>query len=257
MARIDRILHEKRALLLALDDGVEDGPEAFSLATVDPTYGLRIALEGKYTGVVVNAGIAEKYFSSAYREVPLIINLNPTGSLHDVHLDGRQTCSVERAVKLGAQAVGYILDDGARSDPARFAEFGQVVEHAHDYGIPVIAWLHPRGKHTHSRERDAYLARIALELGADAISVQYTGDQHAFEWIVKCAGHAAVIVTQGPHESAHAILSHVQQAVHAGAIGAVYGKTIVQHVKPFSLTRAIHAVVFKDKPVIDAEKYLA
>jgi DhnA family fructose-bisphosphate aldolase class Ia len=257
VARIDRILHEKRALLLALDDAVEDGPGAFTLTTIDPTYGLRIALEGKYTGVVVNAGIAEKYFSSAYRDVPLIINLNAIGSLHDVHLDGRQTCSVERAVKLGAQAVGYILDDGARSDPARFVEFGQIVEHAHDYGIPVIAWLHPRGKHAHSRERDAYLARVALELGADAISVQHAGDQHAFEWIVKCAGHAAVLVTQSEHTSTHAILTHVQQAVHAGAIGAVYGKTVVQHAKPFSLTRAISAVIFKDKAVVDAEKYLA
>ncbi len=257
VARIDRILHEKRALLLALDNGIEDGPAAFSLNTIDPTYGLRVALEGKYTGVVVNPGIAEKYFSSAYREVPLIINLNASGHQHDVKLDGRQTCSVERAVKLGAQAVGFTLYDGTAVDPARFAEFGQIVEHAHDYGIPVIAWLHARGNHAHTPDRDAYLARLALELGADAISVRFTGDQRAFEWVVKCAGQASVIVAEGPHEATHAILEHLQHAMHAGAIGALYGRTVIQHAKPFSLTRATSAVIFKDKTVEEAVKYLA
>jgi DhnA family fructose-bisphosphate aldolase class Ia len=194
--------------------------------------------------------------ASDFREVPLIINLNALSTKHAL-FDGKPFCSVERAVKLGAQAIGFRLSDGGPVRAELFEWFGRVVEEAHDYGIPVIAWLHPTGHHSHNTERDAHLARVALELGADAVSVQFSGDKRAFEWVVKCAGRAAVLVTEGPHESTHAILEHAQHAVHAGAVGALFGKTILQHAKPFSLTRAVHAVLFKDKPVEEAAKYLA
>ncbi len=256
VTRIDRILHEKRALLLRLDEGIEEGPNAFSLTTIDPAYVFRVAYEGKYTGIVVHPGLAEKYMTSELREVPLIINLNSVASHHDIHLDGRQLCSVERAVKLGAQAVGFTLYDGGAPGPMRFEHFGKIVEQAHDYGIPVIAWMHPSNAHPHHVERDAYLARLALELGADAVSVRFTGDQRAFEWVVKCAGNAAVIVTEGPHVEAHAMLEHAQKAIHAGAIGAMYGKSVWQHAKPFSLTRALGGVIFKGKSVDESLKYM-
>jgi DhnA family fructose-bisphosphate aldolase class Ia len=148
------------------------------------------------------------------------------------------------------------LYDGSAVDPAVFAEFGRVVEHAHDYGIPVIAWMYPRSAHEHNTDRDAYAARLALELGADAVGLRFSGDVHALSWVVKCAGKTAVFVVEGSQTSAKDLLAHARTAMHAGACGVVHGKTVWSHAKPFSLTRAMHSVVFKDKTVDEAMKYL-
>lgn len=256
VTRIDRILREKRAMLLSLDEGIEEGPKAFTLTTVDPAYILNIAIEGEYTGIIVNPGIAEKYASALARDVPIIINLNAKSGVHGLDPAGQLICTVERAVKLGAQAVAYTLYDGSPVDPSVFAEFGRVVEHAHDYGIPVIAWMYPRHAHEHDTDRDAYAARLALELGADAVGLRFSGDVHAFSWIVKCAGKTAVFAIEGPSGSPKDILTHARSATHAGASGVIHGKSVWGHPKPFSLTRAMHAVVFKDKTVEESLKYV-
>jgi len=256
VTRIDRILREKRAVLLSLDEGIEEGPKAFTLTTVDPAYILNIAIEGGYTGLIVNPGIAEKYLGNLSRDVPIIINLNAKGNHPGLDPAGSLICTVERAVKLGAQAVAYTLYDGTPTDPSVFSEFGRVVEHAHDYGIPVIAWMYPRGAHDHNTDRDAYAVRLALELGADAVGVRFSGDAHAFSWIVKCAGKAAVLAVEGTHSSPKEILTHARGAIHAGASGIIHGKSVWSHSKPFSLTRATNAVVFKDKTVDEALKYV-
>ena len=256
VTRIDRILREKRALLLSLDEGIEEGPKAFSLTTVDPAYILNIAIEGEYTGIIVNPGIAEKYLGSLSRDVPIIINLNAKGVMEGLDPAGQLICTVERAVKLGAQAVAFTLYDGSTVDPAIFAEFGRVVEHAHDYGIPVVAWMYPKRTHEQNNERDAYAARLALELGADAVGVRFSGDVESFSWLVKCAGKTAVFAVEGPHATPKDILTHARSAIHAGASGVIHGKSVWSHAKPFSLTRAMHAVVFKDKTIEDALKYV-
>lgn len=257
VTRLDRILSDKRALLLSVTEGLTHGPDAFTLATVDPTYLFRIAHEGNYTGIVVNPGLAEKYGSAEFREIPMIVMLNGWSAHHDLDPRLAPFCTVERAVKLGAQAVGFVLTNGGPLDPATVTAFGTIVEHAHDYGIPVVAFTHHHEMHSHAASRDAAAARLALELGADAVTTRFTGDHHAFEWLVKCAGRAAVIAIEPPGVAPHDILTHASGAMRAGATGMCYGKAVWHHVKPFSLTRAIQGVVQKDKSVDEALKYLA
>jgi class I fructose-bisphosphate aldolase len=258
-SRIDRILREQRALMLSFDQGLEDGPKSFNLHTIDPEYVLNIALEGQYTAIAVHPGIAEKYMDERFRALPLVIKLNGKTQMQHINPLARQTCSVERAIKLGAEAVGYSIYDGSPSEAQMFQEFGTILEQAHDYGIPVIAWMYPRGEHLHTPDTDAasYAARIALELGADAVKLAYNGDKTGFEWVVKSAGKTKVLAADTEHTSDLELLQHVRGAVQAGASGAALGKTVWQHPKPFSLTRALHAVIFKDKTPEEALKYLS
>jgi DhnA family fructose-bisphosphate aldolase class Ia len=116
--------------------------------------------------------------------------------------------------------------------------------------------MQPRGNQGADADRDAYAARLALELGADAVCIRYSGDAASLSWVVKCAGKAAVFVVDGADHGSKELLTHARGAVHAGAAGIIHGKSVWGHAKPFSLTRAMHAVVFKDKTVEDALKYL-
>jgi fructose-bisphosphate aldolase, class I len=254
--RIDRVLRDKRALLLSFDQGLEEGPKAFNIHSIDPNYVLNIAVEGQYTGLVVQPGIAQKYIGEQHRSVPLIIKLNGKTAMNHINPLSRQYCSVERAIKLGAEAVGYTIYDGVPAESIMFQEFGHIAEQAHDYGIPVIAWMYPKDGRAEDTDTVAYAARVALELGADAVKVRYHGDKNGFDWVVKSAGRTKVFIADGAPQNDLALLQHVSDAVSAGATGAAFGKTVWQHPKPFSLTRALHAVIFKDKSPSEALKYL-
>ncbi len=65
---MNRFLHNGRGLLLAYDQGFEHGPSDFNAKNVDPKYILDIAKEsGVFTGIILQKGIAEKYYGSSYK----------------------------------------------------------------------------------------------------------------------------------------------------------------------------------------------
>ena len=162
---VGKLMTSKRSLILTYDQGMEHGPSAFDLNTVDPNKILDIALDGNYNGIVLHHGIAEKYYGAYYTHVPLIVKLNGKSSLARINPISRMVCSVEHAAKLGAAAVGYTIYDGSPAEPEMFSEFQRIVESAHDYGMPVIAWMYPRGPDVPDESKTdilAYSARLAL-----------------------------------------------------------------------------------------------
>lgn len=253
---VERILKDKRGLLLQFDHGLEEGPKGFNLHSIDPSYVLNIALEGGYTGMILHAGMAEKYVSENLRDVPLIIKLNGRSALAGVNPAGKQFTSVERAIKLGAQGVAFTLADDSSTEADSFNEFGHVVEQAHDYGIPVLALMQPKTTHLDT-DSIAYLSRIALELGADAVQLRSNGDKHGFSWAAKAAGRTNVFATDPQADTDIQTLQAAHDAILGGATGLTMGRTVWQHPKPFSLTRALHAIIFKDKTPQEALKYLS
>jgi len=250
-----KILKNGKSLLLAYDQGLEHGPRDLNAITVDPKYILDIALEGMYNGVILIAGVAEKYYHSYYRDVPLIIKLNGKSQMVDLGPLSRQHCSVDRAVKIGASAVGYVMYPGGPNEQEQFVEFGKIVEQAHDYGIPVIAWMYPRGpKIINPLDTDtlAYSARIGLELGADFIKIDYNNDVEAFKWVVKCAGRAKILVKGGDKIDEHSFLRRVNDVMKTGAVGMAIGRNIWQHEKPYAMSKAIRMMIHENMSVDDA-----
>jgi len=134
---VHKLMTSNKTLLLACDQGLEHGPKDFNEKNIDPNYILDIALEGKYNGVILHNGIAEKYYHEHYKDIPLIIKLNGKTNLLTSDPFSKQICSVDRAIKLGASAVGYTLYPGSENESKEFAEFGKIVDEAHDmwYGF--------------------------------------------------------------------------------------------------------------------------
>lgn len=247
--RFDRLIRKRKSMFLSYDHGLEHGPANMNERNVDPQYILDIAIEGGYTGVILHHGIAEKYYHGAYKEVPLIIKLNGKTSLSEPV--SRQICSVKRAVKIGADAVGYTIYDGSKAEPELFNEFGRIVEEAHDYGLPVIAWMYPKGKEVEddlSNESIAYAARVALELGADFIKIKYNGDLENLQWVERCSGRAKLLISSQNKKSPKEFLNEAYDCVvEAGCSGIVVGKNVWMDEKPFSMSKALEQVVFHHK----------
>ncbi|MGE0792648.1 MAG: class I fructose-bisphosphate aldolase [Candidatus Woesearchaeota archaeon] len=256
---VSKLMKKNRSLFLACDQGLEHGPKDFNLKNIDPTYILDIALEGNYNGVILQHGLAEKYYHEHYKDVPLIVKLNGKTALPHIEPISKQLCSVDRAIKLGASAVGYTLFPGSEFEPEQFENFGKVVEQAHDAGLPVIAWMYPRGKAIPNDEDTntiAHAARIGLELGADFLKLKYNHDVEGYKWVVKNAGRARVLTAGGTKETPEHFLRKTYEILQTGATGLAIGRNIWQSKQPFSLTHALREIIFNNKKVEDVLHYL-
>ena len=257
--KTSKLLKNDRTLILAYDQGLEHGPSDFNLQNVNPKYILDIALQGKFNAVVLQNGIAEKYYHDEYKEVPLIVKLNGKTNIPHIAPVSKQVCSVDRAIRLGADAVGYTIYDGSEQEPHIFHEFGRIVEQAHDYGIPVIAWMYPRGSAVHNDIDTnilAYSARVGLELGADFVKLKYNNNPEGYKWVVKNAGRTRVVVAGGKKESPREFLNTAKTILSTGVSGFAIGRNIWQNPRPFGITQALREILFNNKKPEEVYHYV-
>ncbi len=259
MYKLQDLLFKNKALFLALDQGLEHGPKEFNLNTIDPNYILELALKGNFNGIILQKGLAEKYYENYRYKVPLILKLNGKtnlGSKGEPY--SPLLCSVSKAVKLGASAVGYTLYFGSGNEALMMNEFAKIQEEARDHSLPVVLWAYARGIGVDDMHTDtlAYAARAALELGADIIKIKYNGDKEGFKWVVKSAGKARVMAAGGEKTSVENLLQEAYDVMKAGATGLAIGRNIWQHEKPLEITQALKEIIFENKSVEKALKLI-
>jgi len=263
-----------RAMILAYDQGFEHGPRDFleNPQSANFEYILDIAKRGRFTGIVLHAGLAEKYEGDIQSSnVPLILKLNGTSELNtEEDPYSPQLYSVEDALELGATAVGYTVYSGSKYEDEMQREFSGIIREAHRKGIPVIGWMYPRGKAIFDgrsvsktlkialEEQEgtnlaidqtpsivAYAARIGLELGADIVKVKYTGSPESFRWVVQSASPTKVVMSGGPMTNTdEEFLSMVKDVLAAGAIGIAVGRNVWQRKDPLAISDRIRQIIF-------------
>ncbi len=244
--RMGAFLKDGKSMLLAYDQGLEHGPSTdFTDKNVDPAMIMETAAKGKFSGVVFQKGVAERFYDG---RVPLIVKLNGKTSLPKGEPVSRQVCSVEQAVSLGAKGVGYTIYLGSQFEGEMFAEFGKIQEQAHERGLPAIAWIYPRGaavQNDTSKEIVSYAARAGLELGADAVKIKYTGDPATFAWAVKSAAGVRVFMSGGPKAPTDDdFLKQVKGVIEAGATGLAVGRNVWQNADPLAMADKIRKIIF-------------
>jgi class I fructose-bisphosphate aldolase len=257
-ARLHRILHQHglrngTALFLPYDQGLEHGPRDFfaNPAASDPKYVIRLALDGGFNGIVLQVGLAEKFYWDYAGELPLVLKLNgktdiPSDqvALSPVH------ASVEDAVRLGADAVGYTMYVGTPAQEHDFAQYHEIRADAERFGMPLIVWAYPRGAAVENKGgKDSfyavdYAARVASELGADMVKVNFphpekqTGTpkqydatfttQEAIDAVVRSANRTMVLVSGGAKAGDEAMIDKARQSMEAGATGLIFGRNVWQ-----------------------------
>jgi class I fructose-bisphosphate aldolase len=249
MVSLNKILTKGKALYLAYDQGIEHGPVDFNDKNVNPEYIIRIAKEGNYNAVIFQKGIAEKYQREIKAsKIPLILKLNGKTSLRKGEPISTQLCSVNEAIRLGAKAVGYTIYLGSEFEPQMLEEFESIEREAHKKGLPVIAWIYPRGKGTEGKSEKellAYACRAGLELGADIAKVHWKGNLNDLKWAVKSAGKTKVVIAGGLKTKESLLLQNVKDAMRAGCIGLAIGRNVWQNSKPLEITKRIRKIIWK------------
>jgi len=246
--KLNKILRKGRAMFLAYDQGMEHGPTDFNDKNVDPVYIIDIARRGKFSAVIFQKGIAEKYSAEIKKSrVPLIVKLNGKTGLVKGEPVSRAICSVEEAVDLGAVAVGYTIYIGSEFEEEMLSEAGEIIEEAHSLGLPVVVWIYPRGKSVKGKKkRDlmAYAARVGLEIGADVVKLQSTGVKGDVSWAVESAGKCRVVAAGGSFKKESDLIKEVSMSVKAGCAGVAIGRNVWQSKDPVGVSKKLRKVVF-------------
>ncbi len=246
--QLNKLLTRGKCLFLAYDQGLEHGPTDFNDDNINPRYILAIAQNGKFNAFICQKGIAEKYKKEIKAsKVLLILKLNGKTNLSHGEPLSTQLCTVKEAIKLGAVAVGYTIYIGSEHEAIMLKEFEEIEREAHAQGLPVIAWVYPRGKSLKGkseRELLAYSARVGLEIGADIVKLHWNGNKEDLEWAVKAAGKCKLVVAGGLKTDERTLLKQAKDAMDAGATGLAIGRNVWQNPKPLEITKKIKKVIW-------------
>lgn len=277
-ARLHRMLYtfgpgNGTLMFLPIDQGIEHGPRDFfpNPASKDPDYEFRLAAEAGYSAIACQIGFATKYYPDWAGQVPLLLKLNgktdipPSGEAFSA-----VNASVEDAVRLGADAVGYTLYVGSPRQDEDLKQLGEVRADCDKYGMPLVVWSYPRGSAVAKKGgQDSfyaidYAARMAMEMGADIVKINMpkvgletdkdspapynelqVEQAEAIRQCVESAGRSLVVLSGGSKADDEQVLGMTKMIMEAGGSGVIYGRNIWQRE-----TSAAHDIVGQIKETL-------
>ena len=252
--RLGRLFDERshRSFMVAFDRTLSMGPEPF--AEHAEARIAHIAASGA-DAILLSPGLIRQHAHVlAYRGGPSIvcrIDFPFLGSADRGEGEAfRLITSVEEAVSLGADAVVMFHTLGYRRKETwadNVAAIGRVAEETRRIGVPLIveavAWGPDAGN-----PRDvavvADAARIAAELGADAVKCEYTGSVEGMQTVIDSCP-VPVFVLGGPQVGVPELLSFTADALEGGASGVIYGRNVWQRENSAEVAAAISDVVHR------------
>jgi predicted phospho-2-dehydro-3-deoxyheptonate aldolase len=254
MIRLERIIdrNSHRTVIIPMDHRVTVGP-------IPGLEDMRIAISkvvaGGANAILMHKGIVHAGHRGAGKDVGLIIHLSGGTSMSPDPNAKELVCTVEEAIKLGADAVSVHINLGAETDKEMLGQLGYISERCTQWQMPLVAMMYTRGpkiKDEFDVENVKHAARVGAELGADIVKVPYTGTVESFAEVIHGCP-VPVVIAGGPKmESDEDIFKMVQGALKAGSAGLSIGRNAFQHEKPDKLVDALSRMVHQNATVDEA-----
>ena len=252
--RLRRIFRgDTRTVIVPMDHGVTVGPVK---GLVNMQEIIDKLLAGEADAFVLHKGIAKDVDTG---QAGLIVHLSGSTKLGPDPNNKVQVCSMEEAVKIGADAVSVHTNVGAEQEDGMLVKLGMVADDCDMYGMPLLAMMYPRGpkiQNPHAVDLVKHVARLGAELGADIIKTVYTGNVETFREVVNGC-HVPVIIAGGPKvETVREVLQMVRDSIIAGGKGLSIGRNVFQHENPTLMVKALSAIVHNNASVDESLKIL-
>lgn len=238
-----------KILIVPMDHGI----------TIGPIEGLKNMSEivkrvssGGADAVVVHKGLVEQITDSLGSEgCQLIVHLS--GSTSNAPDANRKelVASVEHAIRIGATAVSVHVNLGSAFESEMLRDLGKTAEECEKWGIPLLAMMYVRDgskESEYNASKIMHAARVAEELGADIIKVNYSGSPESFEEVTSSIAKPVVIAGGPKMSSTSELLTMLADAVSAGAKGVAIGRNIFQDPYPERLVSSIRQILDKNIP---------
>jgi DhnA family fructose-bisphosphate aldolase class Ia len=253
-----RLMGDGRAVIVAIDHGLFDGPIPgmqdlpATAAKIAPAVDAVLMAPGmlrhcseplagqKRPLAVVRLNWNTVYcFSLGYTKAKSVFSFDPLDALRE----GMDIALVSLTLQTG--------DEGR--DAANVEVFSKLTNACHALGIPVIGEYFPTDHPKMSPERlheDVLLgSRIVAELGADAIKTFYT---HDFRTVTASCPVPVFGLGAEKTPTQTEALALAQREVEAGAGGVVFGRNAIQVPNPLAFQMALCDVVKHGKTAAEA-----
>ncbi|MCU0917385.1 MAG: fructose-bisphosphate aldolase [Planctomycetes bacterium] len=177
--RLERIIDRNsgKTVIIPMDHGVTVGPIE---GLTDMRTTISKMVSGGANAILMHKGLVRAGHRGAGRDVGLIIHLSAGTSLSPDPNTKELVCTVEEAIKLGADAVSIHINLGAEKDHEMLRQFGVVSERCtkvvEGCPIPVVIAGGPK---MNSDEDIFRMVEGALAAGAAGASIGRNAFQHA------------------------------------------------------------------------------
>jgi predicted phospho-2-dehydro-3-deoxyheptonate aldolase len=252
--RLERMINRDsgKTVIVPMDHGVTVGPIE---GLADMRMAISKVVAGGANAILMHKGMVRAGHRGAGKDVGLIIHLSGGTAMSPDPNAKELVCTVEEAIKLGADAVSVHINLGAETDKEMLRQLGYVSEQCSEWQIPLVAMMYTRGpkiKSEYDVKNIKHAARVGAELGADIVKVVYTGSVESFREVVEGCP-VPVVIAGGPKmDSDEDIFKMVEGALKAGAMGVSIGRNAFQHKTPEKMVAALCKMVHKGASVKEA-----
>jgi DhnA family fructose-bisphosphate aldolase class Ia len=250
--RLNRLIEVETStcLIVAIDHGMTS--PHFLPGLFDTGKRVEEAVAGGANVLMLGWGMAKAHAHLFRRDTSLALMLTASAAGRPSGATITPVGSVEEALRAGADAVVVYVALAGENEPEMISCLSRVGETYEFRGMPLIAEAeYPNPCQSLDSMSEAlgpeYLkrnARLCAELGADIVKVNWSGDGRSFEEIIRACGKP-VVLAGGSRMSDLELLTRMQQARKAGAVGCSEGRNVFEHAAPQAMTAAISRV-FRD-----------
>ncbi|MDI6641484.1 MAG: 2-amino-3,7-dideoxy-D-threo-hept-6-ulosonate synthase [Elusimicrobiota bacterium] len=258
LIRIERIMNREtgKSVIIPMDHGFTMGPIK-GLEDMKKT--VNLIVEGGANAIILHKGIVAAGHRGSGKDVGLIIHLSGSTSLAPDPNYKVIVCSIEEAIRLGADAVSVHVNLGAHDEHEMIRELGRIGKECQEWGMPLISMMYTRGEKIDDQFNVKYVkhaARVGAELGSDLVKVNYTGSAETFAEVVNGCPVPVLIAGGEKTETELDLFKMVEGSLKAGGKGVSIGRNVFQHENPILIIKAISAMVHQGASVEDAMQIL-
>lgn len=251
--RLNRLIQTETnsCLIVAIDHGMTS--PIFLNGLFDTASRIKESIEGGANVLMLGRGVVKDNVGFFKRDTSLALMLTASAAGRPGGAVITPIGSVEEALRIGADAVVVYVALAGDNEPEMISYLSEVGESCELLGMPFIAEAeYPNAYQSLDKMGQTlgpeYLkrnARLCAEMGADIVKVNWSGDRKSFEEVVK-ACNRPVVLAGGSLISDKELLTRMEMARDAGAVGCSVGRNVFQHKTPKGITNAISRI-FRDK----------
>jgi class I fructose-bisphosphate aldolase len=247
--RWSRFLHQSsgRGLIVPIDHGLTVGP----IAGLDSLRRIESWIQHPgITGVIAHKGMVERLGGRGLLQGKgIMIHLNGMTSFAAMPNSKEMLTTVERAVRLGADAISLQINFDATNDAHNLRLLGTVVDEADRFGLPVLTMLYDKVVDIEVQQslgRLRHLMRACIELGTDVLKIPAPKDVSLIPALLEgVQEHTAVFFAGGAMCKDDELLELVRSIPLYGASGLCIGRNVFQRESATAMLTRIQEILLE------------
>lgn len=268
IARLNRLFNPKdgKAVCVAADHGwmSDPTPNVVELENI-----LQKVVAGGADGILLSYGTALRMghhlrgknspallIRADWMNMPRLGGSNVSNILPVVNFRKKATSMAKDALQVGASAITiyYFIGYSDAFEAMNMEQAAIFARECRQIGLPLI--IEPMavgGMVTGVNIAEILIAsgRLAVEIGADALKIPYTGDVNTFKLLVDQARVPVLVLGGAKSDVPRDALELVEEALRAGASGTVFGRNVTKAKDPRKMVADLCALVHDGKTVAE------